>query len=78
MLSHQSFDFGEDLVCGLQMLNHKPPVDLDITRDVRKQSGIESHEIEVQVCQNRQPVKYSVREGYFESGTYIFFGFVPW
>ena len=78
MLAHQSFDFCEDLVCGLHVLNHKPRVALDVTRAIRKQSRIESFEIEVQVSQNRQPVKYSVRVGYFESGTYIFFGFVPW
>ena len=54
---HQSFDFCEDLVCCLHVLNHKPRVDFDVAWDVREEGMVESHEFEPQVGQNCQPVK---------------------
>jgi len=44
-------------------------MDFDTARDIRKENRVESHEMELQVSQNRQPVMYSVSGGcwYFES-----------
>jgi hypothetical protein len=38
-------------------------MDLDTARDIRKENRVEGHEMEAQVGQNRQPVKYSVSGG---------------
>jgi hypothetical protein len=35
-------------------------MDLDISRDIRKENRVKNHEMEVQVGQNSQPVKCSV------------------
>jgi hypothetical protein len=53
---------------------------LDTLRDTGKETRVETHGKEVHVPQNSKPVKYSVSEcrQCFESGTCIFFGFVPW
>jgi hypothetical protein len=60
VLVHQSFDFCENLFRSLLVLNSKSRMDLDTSRDIRKEGRVESHEMEVQVGQNRQPENYSV------------------
>jgi hypothetical protein len=60
VLVHQSFDFCENLICSLLVLSRKSGMDLDTSRDIRKENRVERHEMEAQVGQNSQPVKYSV------------------
>lgn len=60
VLVHQSFDFCENLIRSLFVLNRKSRMNLDTSRDIRKENRIESHEMQAQVCQDSQPVKYSV------------------
>ena len=58
MFDHQFTDFCEDLVCALHVLLRKPVVYLGGSRDVGKQCIIGGNEVELQVGNVSQAVKY--------------------
>ena len=61
VLVHQSFNFCDNLMCSLHVLNRKSRMDLDTFRDdMRKENWVELHEMVAQVRPNSQPVKYLV------------------
>jgi hypothetical protein len=60
MLCHQFTNFCEDQVCRLLVIGCKPVVYLDGSRDTGEKGRIGGNEVDVQVGQNIQAVKYLV------------------